>query len=233
MSSKFFVCIVIVMSIAISSCSQSGGADDASFKRYAIKNAYIKYEISGDGFGTEDLYIADYGRYELVVSDYLSGISSMPTPNKRTIITRLADIYAAAVDSPTGRRTRNQLLDSLYKLTSDIPPYSEIVDKTLEGGKFQLEGSEVVAGFPTQRWKQVMGPTTIFLYNGVVLKRVVDGKKGALFRQTAVSVDTLWKPDTSLFSIPKGVTFESGPEKRPDSPPVPPGFPKPQTMPGR
>ncbi|HEY6172346.1 MAG TPA: hypothetical protein VIX80_08825 [Candidatus Kapabacteria bacterium] len=225
------ICIVVVVAITVSSCSQNGGAADAFFKRYPIKNAYIQYEITGDGVGTEDLYIADYGRYEFVRSDYMSGISSLPTPVKRIIITRLADIYSYALDSPTGRKSHSQPLDSLYKLTSEIPPYSVIVEKTLEGGKFQLEGSEVVAGFPTQRWKQVMGPTTIFLYNGIVLKRVVDGKKGALLIQTAIKVDTLWKPDTNLFSLPKGMTFESGPAKRPDGPPVPPGMPQPMTPP--
>jgi hypothetical protein len=231
--SKFLVWIGIAFAISVSSCSQSGGPDNTLFKRYPIKNAYIRYEISGDGQGSEDLYIADYGRYELVVSDYVSGISSELKPNKRTIITRFADIYSITPNSPVGRKTLNQSLDSLYKLTSDIPSYSQMVDKTLEGGKFQLEGSEIVAGFPTQRWKQVMGPTTIFLYNGIILKRVIDGQKGALFVQTAIKVDTLWKPDTNLFSIPKGMTFESGPEKKQVGPPVPPGMPQPPMTPPR
>jgi hypothetical protein len=231
MASKFFLSIIIVIAITVSSCSQQVGADDALFKRYPIKNAYIKYEITGDGAGSEDLYIADYGRYELVISDYISGISGMPKPNRGTILTRFADIYSVTSNSPTGRQTHNKPLDSLYKLTSDIPPYSFIVEKTLEAGKFQLEGSEVIAGFPTQRWKQVMGPTTVFLYNGIILKRIIDGKNGALFIQTAIKVDTLWKPDTNLFLIPKGITFESGPQKKPSGPPVPPGMPQPPPLP--
>jgi hypothetical protein len=145
----------------------------------------------------------------------------------------MAEIYGITPDSPKGRKTTNQLLDSLYKLTSDIPSYSVIVDRTLEGGKFQLEGAEVVAGLPTQRWKQVMGQATIFLYNGIVLKRLIDGEKGAVFIQTAIKVDTLWKPDTNLFSLPKGMTFESGPEKKPEGPPTPPGMPQPPLPPVR
>lgn len=233
MTGKSLLYMVLAIAISFSSCSQSGGADDDLFRRYPVKNVHIKYEITGDGIGIEDLYIADYGRYELVVSDYTSGITSMPRPNKYTIITRMADIYGITPDSSVGRKTHNQLLDSLYRLRSDIPSYSVIVDKTLEAGKFQLEGTEVVAGLPTQRWKQVMGPTTVFLYNGLILKRIVDGQKGAVFVQTAIKVDTLWKPDTSLFLLPKGITFESGPEKKPEGPAIPPGMPQPPTIPAR
>ena len=231
MISKFLVYIVIVVAITVSSCSKSDEPDNTLFKRYPIKNVYIKYEITGDGVGGEDLYIADYGRSELVVSDYLSGMSSNARTNRRTILTRMAEIYAITPDSPVGRKTHNQILDSLYRLTSDVPSYSIVVDRTLESGKFQLEGSEVVAGFPTQRWKQVMGPTTIFLYNGLVLKRIVDGQSGAVFIQTAVKVDTLWKPDTNLFLVPKGMTFESGPEKKLGGPPLLPGMRQPPETP--
>lgn len=231
MTSKFFIFMALAIAFSVASCTQSGGPHDTFFKRYPIKNAYIKYEITGDGVGGEDLYIADYGRYELVVSDYLSGMSSQARTNRRSIITRMAEIYAITPDSPVGRKTHNHVLDSLYKLTSDIPPYSLIVDRTLEAGKFQLEGSEVVAGLPTQRWKQVMGPTTIFLYNGLILKRIVDGQKGAVLIQTAIKVDTLWKPDTNLFTVPKGMTFESGQEKKPEGPPLPPGMRKPPETP--
>jgi hypothetical protein len=215
---------VLLFGLLAFSCSQKNELQETSFKRYPFKSVHVKYEITGDGVGTEDLYIDDYGRYELIKSDYISGITQQPTPNNHTLITRLADMYSTTPNSATGRTVHIRVLDSLYKLTTNIPSYSIMVERTLNDGKFQLEGTEVIAGILTQRWKQVMGPVTINLYNGLILKRVIDGQNGAVFVQTAIKVDTLWNSDTNLFSLPKGITFKEGPENQPGGQQQPPPF---------
>jgi len=218
--------ILVLLSLSLQSCKDNADAESEYFKRYPIKSAHIKYVITGDGDGVENLYFDDYGRYELIKSDFIAGISKEPKPVNQTMLTRLSEVYTMPNDTTsTPRRMKIMSLDSLYSLKNDIPPYSAIVNKTLEDGKFQLEGTEPVAGVLTERWRQVLGNTTIFLYRGVVLKRIFDSQNGAVFVQAAVEFDTTWKPTKGFFDVPVGITFDTSAPKPKTPPGLPPGLP--------
>ena len=199
------------VAIMLSSCSKTTEPVETSFKRYPFKNVYIKYAITGDGSGTEELYIYNYGERELVKSNYISTVGGQFRQNNQSVITRVGDLYIYVPGAPVGQHVHVRSLDSLYNLKENFPSYTEIIDSLLEQGKFQLEGSEIIAGVPTQRWKQVMGNVTLFYYKGLVLKRVVDGEDGTSLVQSAISVDTVWNADTALFTLPAGMTFQNGP----------------------
>ncbi len=211
MHSKRLTFVLLVLAIVVSSCSNSENIGDTSLKRYPFKNVHVRYVFSGAGNGSEELYIANYGEFELVKSNYVGFLGGRPLPNNRTVLTRFAEVFITTPGSSSGQQLRIRSLDSLYKLKADFPLYTEILDSVLEQGKFQLEGTEVVAGVTTQRWRQVMGNVTLCFYKGLVLKRIIEDQNGGALIQTAVSIDTLWNVDTSLFIIPKAITFESNP----------------------
>ena len=100
--------------------------------------------------------------------------------------------------------------DSLYRLNKNFPHFSVLVNQMLDDGGFQLEGTDIVAGLPAQKWQQVMGRLTLWIYNGLILKRAVAGERGVAI-STAVIVDTLWQVDTMKFHIPDSIHFQSLP----------------------
>jgi hypothetical protein len=195
--------------VLLISCSKMSDPEETSFKRYPFKSAHIKYEISGAGHGSEELYIYNFGEYELVVSDYVGALDGQPRPIKQSVITRAANVYVFSPGASVGRHILIRSLDSLYHLKNNFPSYTEALDGVLEQGKFQFEGSEVISGITAQCWRQVLGNTTLFFYNGLVLKRIIDGQSGNSMIQTAITVDTAWTADTSLFVLPSGITFQT------------------------
>lgn len=212
MCSTRYLFVFVLLALVVSSCSNNDTASETSLKRYPFKNVHIRYELSGAGKGEEEMYIANYGQFEIVRSNYVGFLGQRSFPNVKTVLTRFGDIYITFPDSSTGHQYRMRSLDSLYKLKKDFPPYTEILDSVLEKGKYQLEGTEVVAGVLAQRWRQVMGNVTLCIYKGLVLKRIIEDQTGATLVQTAVVFDTLWNADTTMFSVPPSITFSKPPQ---------------------
>lgn len=240
MIQRFFILLVIVSGcFTIISCAEKSPNDTQTFRRYPVKNVYVKYAISGDGVGTEEMYIKDYGLYELIVSDYVSGLASQQQrPKNQYTLTTGADAYMWKPDSAHGRMLRVKLLDSLYGIKENVPSYLDVMHKSFEAGMFQLEGTDMIAGLAAERWQQVMGPITVWVAKGIIVKRMVSGENGATFIQTAIMIDTAWTPDTSLFNVPSTITFEKIQPPPPGAPMPPPPMqggqpPQPPPLPQR
>jgi hypothetical protein len=191
--------------LALVACNKNAETSKASpkLKRYPYENVHIKYEAKGSAEGTDEKFIADYGRYEAVYSEFLISTEQGTMPRKQMVITKEGDVYQVDLIRNQGKHAHVQVFDSLYKLRENIPTLEDMKTRLLTSGQFQPEGHELINGLLCERWHQAVGPITLFLYNNLVLKKIVEGQKGEYSEFTATLVDTAWKYDSTKFAIPQ------------------------------
>ena len=147
--------LIAVLLLAAIGCGNDRSGPTNSFRRYDYKNIHLRYDLVGDARGTEDLYIADYGKYEARYSKYEALTEKGPRPVDNAGITRLTDAYEVDFIGKTVSHTHVTSLDSLYHLSeSSTPSPDEYVSSSMHDNTFRNDGTDTTNGFTATVWHQ-------------------------------------------------------------------------------
>jgi hypothetical protein len=182
-----------------------------SFKRYPYKNFHVSYDISGDGRGTEEIYVSDYGRYEAQFSKTDIFAENRITSEDHTLLTRISDIYTLDNQNKTYLHNHLNALDSIFHLdASDIPTSHQYMEASMKSTLMKNTGTDTVDGKLASRWQLTDGFLTIWMWNDILLRKTAGSKDGSI-TMNIKSMDSLWTVDTTKFMMPKGYIEASKP----------------------
>ncbi|HET9137227.1 MAG TPA: hypothetical protein VFO76_11355 [Candidatus Kapabacteria bacterium] len=198
----FIFCCFIALAI-YSGCKKGPEPGQVnSFKRYSFKNAHLTLKHSGDSRGTEELYIADYGKYEARVSNIEMFRGEGLMPRQSIDLTRLAELYNVNMLNHQVRHQHNPMLDSLYHLPeSDIPSPTEFYQTQMKGNYFKFEAVDTALGYKAERWYQPESKALFWIWNTLAIKQMYSTGNGFI-GITMVALDTNWVVDTNYFNVP-------------------------------
>jgi hypothetical protein len=206
---KKFIFILIFSFVIYTGCKNNGEQDSVqinTFKRYPFERLHLTYTFSGDARGTEEVFASDYGKYEAQISK--SDIFSPQQVNQenRANITRIADVYLADYSKKTLEHNHLSYLDSLYHLNEkDIPASPQYMEFEMKRNLMKNTGTDTIAGKLASRWQLIDGNMTMWIWNGILVKKYAGNEEGYL-DMTIKSIDTNWTVDTTKFMIPQGLT---------------------------
>ncbi len=182
----------------------SGSSND--MKRYPYDRVHLVYEYSGDVRGIEEFFVSGYGKYEARHSKFeVLGPKEIHSSDNGAI-TRLADMYKIDFTQMQAAHEHNRSLDSLYHLEGkDIPTPQEYIEAEMKKNYFKNIGIDTVAGKLTTKWQQIDGFLTLWIWNGLLLRKHATSENGSL-EMMIKNIDTLWTVDTTKFIVPRGFT---------------------------
>jgi hypothetical protein len=198
----FVFCCFIALAI-YSGCKKGPEPGQVnSFKRYSIKNVHLTLKHSGDSRGTEEIYIADYGKFEARVSNIEMFRGQGMMPRQSIDLTRGAELYNVNMLNHQVRHQHNQMLDSMYHLSEgDIPSPNEFYQTQMKASFFKLEGTDTALGRQAERWFQNDSKATFWIWKTLpIQQRYVTGD--GFLGITMVALDTNWVVDTNYFNVP-------------------------------
>jgi len=206
---KYTILILLCANVIVSGCKKTGEPYSGpinSLKRYPFEHFHLTYGFSGDARGSEEVFVAGYGRYEAQInkSEILTakGVQSA----NHTIITRFADMYSLDYSRRNLQHIHSGYLDSLYHLDqSDVPSPQQYLEFEMKRNLLKNTGFDTVAGKTVQRFQLIDGNMTMWIWNGMLLRKYAGSQEGYLDMKVT-SIDTLWTVDTTKFTIPQGFT---------------------------
>ncbi|HYM20105.1 MAG TPA: hypothetical protein VEW28_03770 [Candidatus Kapabacteria bacterium] len=173
-----------------------------SFKRYPFKNVHLSYTFTGDARGREDLYIADYGKYETRDTKIELLLTNGIRPKEESGITRLTDVYTIDHLQKKVMHRHVRVLDSLYHLdASSVPSSEDYLQTSMRDFLFINGGIDTIGGFPATRWEPRDGSMKLWVWNALLLKKYTISQNGIVWMDL-VQMDTNWVADSSKFRIP-------------------------------
>ena len=204
---KILFCVITAL-LAFG-CKKSGepfSGPPNDLKRYPYERLHVSYEYSGDVRGTEDLFVSGYGKYEIRQSKFDIFTPKEVHSSNTGTITRFADIFTMDFSQMRAIHDHPRFLDSLYHLEgNDIPSPQEYMETDLKRNYFKNTGIDIIAGKPTTRWEQIDGNLTLWIWNGLLIRKHANSENGSL-DMTIKNIDTLWVVDTTKFIVPAGFT---------------------------
>lgn len=206
----------LVLIVSVLSCRNDDYSGPLnSFHRYEFKNSHLVYEFIGDARGREDIFMSDYGKYEARYSKYEMLTPQAIQPVATAVITRLTDAYTVEPSERKVMHTRVRELDSLYHLSgNDIPSAPSFFEQTMKKYLFRSAGTDSIGGVVATLWETRDGSAKMWIWRGILLKKLTQTKDGMLGTQL-IGIDTTWTVDTSRFSLPdSGYTFTDPPVKQ-------------------
>jgi hypothetical protein len=202
--------ILVLGLLATASCGKPGEepantnnspvSGDTAYKRYGLKQAHIHYESSGFRRGTEDLYFTDWGRREARYTDAEVLLEKGIQPEKTVTITIGSDVKRADFRVQGGVSRKDVFVDSLMRL-KEVDPPSVISDKVLTKLRYTKTGTSTHLGKPVAIWHEQSTGTTLYTWEGMVLKQEVNSPQHQQVVQ-AVSIDTVNPIPDSIFTAP-------------------------------
>ncbi len=201
-------CVAVLAScVCLFGCKKESDPSTSSLKRYPFKNIHLSYEYGGTARGSEDFYVAGYGKYEARYSHMQQITPTGIHPYENAGITRLSDVYSIDVLNKKVVHLRMASLDSLYRLSeSDMPSPEEFLKATMKDNYFIQTSSENILGRPSTVWKQQDETLKLWVWNSLPMKRASTIEDGML-ETVVVSIDTNWVVDTMKFHIPTEFEF--------------------------
>jgi hypothetical protein len=210
-SQYFIICIAVVTTS--DGCKKSSGNYSGSlnaFKRYAYERFHLTYEYTGDIRGTEELFASGYGKYEARHSKFDIFSPKGVHQSDNGSITRITDVYTVDYTLRSIAHEHVAALDSIYHLEADdIPTPQTYLESQMKKNYFKNAGIDTIAGKPATRWQQSDNQMTLWIWNGILLRRYVTSPEGSLDLKIT-DIDTLWAVDTTKFAIPTGFTITEG-----------------------
>ncbi len=204
----------LVCCLCLFGCKKESDPSTSQFKRYPFKNIHLSYEYVGSARGTEDFYVADYGKYEARYSHMQQITPAGIRPYENAGITKISDVYSIDYIDKKVVHLRMSSLDSLYRLPeSEIPTPEEFLEATMKDNYFIQSGTDNILGHKTTVWTQQDETLKLWVWSSMPMKRftvIEDGTLGT----NVVSIDTNWVVDTMKFHIPTDFEFvEQQPKK--------------------
>jgi hypothetical protein len=213
---------IVTTALFLAGCKKSGEPNAGSintFKRYPYERYHLAYEYSGDLRGTEELFVADFGKYEARYSkfDIMSPETIRHMDNSS--ITRISDLYILDYSEKSVINERLGTLDSLYHLDeSDIPSAQAYLESEMKKNFMKNAGIEILGGKPATHWQGMEAGVDIWVWNTLMLRKEAVSLNGRV-ELTIKSIDTLWTVDTTKFSVPAGFTKKEKPNRN-NAPPA-------------
>ena len=180
-------------------------ANEKNKKRYYIESAIVKYKISGNTKGTEEIYFDKWGEREahyinVITKTTFFGVKNTTKENTLNILD--GDIsYSIDLDKKTGVKTLNAGVTTISVLGNGKSPRTmgkEMLEQV--GGK--KIGEEEILGKKCEVWKAL--GTKLWFWKGIPLK--VSSKLLGIERTSeAVELKTNVKIDESKFKVPPGI----------------------------
>lgn len=205
MTTKYYrvLCFAVLAScLCLFGCKKESDPSTSKFKRYPFRNIHLSYEYDGNARGTEDFYVADYGKYEARYSHMQQITPSGIRPYENGGITKISDVYSIDFLDKKVVHLRMASLDSLYRLPeSQIPSPEEFLQATMRDNYFIQSGTDNILGQNTTVWKQQDETLKLWVWNSMPMKRFSMIEDGTL-ETHVVSIDTNWVVDTMKFHIP-------------------------------
>ncbi len=177
---------------------------------YAIKSGYIKYELTGNTNGTEELWWSDYGAKTrtLTKSKTVTNVLGVKSEEKVHKLEIIDKGTAYIVDYIKGENTKMTVpYQPSKKLRSDMTDAErkKVEDDILKSFGGKRLGKETVKGYGCDKI-EVMGMTS-WIYKGVTLK-----SSGEVFGVKLSKKFLVFEPNSkvsaSKFLPPKGIKFE-------------------------
>lgn len=210
------ICTILLCTVGIllgEGCRKSGepfSGPPNTMKRYPYERLHLTYEYSGDVRGTEELFVADYGRKEARYSKFEVLSEHGVRPEENGGIMRFADTYTIDFSEKRINHQRVRYLDSLYHLDAeDTPSPQGYMDNEMKKNYFTNTGIDTIAGKPAKRWQQVDGGMSLWVWNSLLLRKRSSSPEGSL-DMIIKNIDSLWIVDTMKFSIPSGFPITEG-----------------------
>lgn len=217
----FIPAFCILLQVCSIGCKRSGDAYSGpinNFKRYPYERFHLTYEYSGDVRGIEELFASEFGKYEARHSKIELFSTKGLHPSDNGSISRISDMYKVDYLLNSAVHTHINQMDSIFHLESgDIPSPQAYLESEMKKNYFVKKGIDSIFGKLADRWEESEGKMTLWIWNGLLLRRHANSSEGYLDMKIK-EVDTLWSVDTSKFSIPSGFTVsESKNEHAPDT----------------
>ncbi len=174
--------------------------DVAGFKLYGIKSGIIEYKYTGTRTGTSIMYFDKYGKRSASYSNL-----TMNKENDKSWALNLDDTqYFWKEGSSQGMKMKNTMLEELAKL-NDLEKF---VEETYAKMGFQPAGTETFQGKECRAFKGNVGK--ILIWKGILMLSEMN-VMGTTTRQEVTNIEINVPVKSSVFELPKGVTFSDIP----------------------
>jgi hypothetical protein len=187
---------------ASSSKAKEAETDDevAGFKLYSIKSGIIEYKHTGTRTGTSIMYFDKYGKRSASYSNL-----TMNKETDKSWALNLDDMqYIWKEGSAQGMKMKNQILEEFAKI-NDLEKFAEEIYAKMG---FKPTGTETFQGKECRVFKGNMGK--ILIWKGILMLSEMN-VMGTSTRQEATKIDINVPVKSSVFELPKGVTFSEMP----------------------
>ena len=199
----------VLPGLLVFGCKKSGEPFSGplnELKRYPYERFHLTYEYSGDVRGTEEMFVSGYGKYEARHSKFEIFSDQGVHASDNGSLSRLTDLYKIDYVLRRALHEHSRPLDSLYHLNADnIPSPQAYLESEMQRNYFKNSGIDTMLGKPATRWQHADNIMTLWVWNGLLLRRQTSSAEGSLDMKIR-EIDTLWTVDTAKFSIPSGFT---------------------------
>ncbi len=179
--------------------------NEVNKKRYYVESGIIKYKISGNTKGTEEIYFDKWGEREARIIKAVTETSFFGIKNKQeenTLNILDGDIsYGIDLKNKTGVKMLNAGVTTMSEMGNGKSPRTMGKEMLKQMGGKKI-GEEEILGKNCEIWKAL--GTKIWFWKGVPLK--ISSKMLGIERVTeAVEIKTNVKIDESKFKVPEGI----------------------------
>ena len=173
---------------------------DASTKRYGIKSGYIKYKISGQNEGTEELYWDHYGAKEARHTN--TRVSIFGATQEIESSSFLDGVWGYTLDAKTNTATKYNYKE-MQRMTGQVPKdFSEEMMEAFGGVKI---GSDSILGKTCDVYQmEKLADQKVCVYKGLALKTEAR-MTGFEFNMEAVEMEENVRIDQAKITLPEGV----------------------------
>jgi hypothetical protein len=184
------------------------------FKPYGVEHATLNFEYGGMTRGTETLWIDSFGLAEarMIHSEQITEEGFRPRKNYSI----KSGASVTIIDSGLGKAFHftEPLIDSLLKLPAgSVPSSEEQFKRYFAQIGYTHIGDTVLAGLPSQIWKQRDVPNYLFSWRAIIVGKHTDTPAGPI-DLVLRSVDTTSPIDRARFIVPAGLPILPEPPRR-------------------
>lgn len=191
----------LIIAFTLTATTNSLAAD----KRYLVKSGYVKYQLSGQNTGTDELYWDEFGQKEARYSDMTVNIMGFRQTVKN--VTIIDGDWSYSLD-PNGRdATRVNHKEMMQKMTDNPRQTLSYSEDTLKSLGAQKIGKDKILGKTTILWEIPKFGMKVWEYNGIPLKSEAN-MMGFQMNMDAVEFKENIKIDQAKLQLPPNLNIK-------------------------